>query len=366
MIENQPIALTTEQKTAIVDFWNNKAKNAPSIPDLCQLVYGYPYAATSKWGKEIRGFLIERGIKNPSKEQKIHIPDGQKDFILKHAHTTSPVELARLVFDRENITPFSKECVLIKAFIEENAAQINQVDGKEEDEEIVRRTRSPKTVSQVLKYINKYCKTKYKEAELSSQQEKNAKALLHNMNTVNYRYALHSFENDKERELFESSFVRYTHDKYDLSEEESDMYVGLCVDHIEEMRLQKQIAVLSALLDNAAVEDENGKAMRMSLIESLDKARQSLDRNRDRKQKNVKALTGNRADKLKNQASSNIAVTNLVGMWQDEEKRKELLRLGMMEKEALKDSVGHIHSMDALLATLNGMSEEEFIHGNNK
>ena len=81
-----------------------------------------------------------------------------------------------------------------------------------------------------------------------------------------YKRQISNYASQDNRELFESSFVRYTHDKPDLTQEEVDQYIVLSAEVVIASNIQVRVERLQELLDQAAEETE-GKRMAMSLVE---------------------------------------------------------------------------------------------------
>ena len=53
------------------------------------------------------------------------------------------------------------------------------------------------------------------------------------MHTFRFLHQIGTYNIETDRELFESSFVRYTWDKPDLTQEEVDQYIGWVIESME-------------------------------------------------------------------------------------------------------------------------------------
>jgi hypothetical protein len=102
------------------------------------------------------------------------------------------------------------------------------------------------------------------------------------------------YDNEPDRELFESSFVRYTYDKGDLSQEEVDQYIVLCTEVVISSSIQGTINVLQHQIDIAIQED--GK-IPMALVEASNTARKEYNDCVNRQQKLNNDLKVKRSDK---------------------------------------------------------------------
>ena len=162
--------------------------------------------------------------------------------------------------------------------------------------------------------------------------------------------------------MFESSCIRYTYDKADLTQEEVDQYIVLASEVVIASNIQRRVEHLQGLLDDAA-NDTEGRRISMSLVEAIGKAQNDYHQSVGRQNKLLSDLKEKRSDRLKNQIKENASIINLVQMWKEEESRKKLIQLAELRKQVVKEEVKNISSMDEVKARILGISEDEVLEG---
>ena len=138
---------------------------------------------------------------------------------------------------------------------------------------------------------------------------------------MRFCYQINSYDADVSRDLFESSFVSYTYDKNDLTQEEVDQYILLSAEVVIASTIQRRVEHLQQLLDNTA-SDTDGARISMSLVEAINTAQNEYNQCVNRQQKLLGDLKQKRSDRLSKRISSNASILNLVEAWKDEESRK--------------------------------------------
>ena len=101
----------------------------------------------------------------------------------------------------------------------------------------------------------------------------------------------------------------------------------------------------------------------MSLVESISTAQTEYNQCVNRQQKLLESLKEKRSDRLKKQIADNASILNLVEMWKEEESRKKMIQLAEMRKEAVKDEITKLGTMDEVKARIMGISEDEVLNG---
>ncbi len=181
------------------------------------------------------------------------------------------------------------------------------------------------------------------------------------MNTYRFIHQINSYTDLATRDLFESSFVRYTCDKNDLTQEEVDQYIVLSSEVVIASNIQHRVEHLQNLLDDAA-NDTDGRRIAMSLVEAINTAQNEYHQSVNRQQKLLESLKEKRSDRLKNQLKENASILNLVEMWKSEESRTKMIKLANMRKEAVAEEVEKLSTMDEIKARIMGISEDEVLN----
>lgn len=184
--------------------------------------------------------------------------------------------------------------------------------------------------------------------------------LINYLNSFRLKYVVDSFEENSDKELFESSFIGYTWDKPDLTAEEVDSYINLALDIVNLANTQKQINRLTKLLNETA-DDTEGKRISMSLAETIHNAQTEYHQNKTRQQKLAEGLQGKRSERINAQIKSNASILNLVSLWKEETERKKLIKYAKFQEQKLVEEIDRLTSLDDLKCKIFGVSKEEII-----
>tara|TARA_R110000824_G_scaffold286698_4_gene474837 strand:+ start:1385 stop:2467 length:1083 start_codon:yes stop_codon:yes gene_type:complete len=359
---NDPIILQKEQKDAIVREWNSRKENPPSLLELIKAAFPNENVdGRSREGKAVKAFLASQSIKARAAQQykakeEVELTEEHKEFINNNYKLMTFVEIARVIFANEKITNLNKEAKVVEDYIK-------QIDPTHDSGEEINVThdeyKAPSTFIMALAKINKYIFEKWDKEKLLARQKKNIESLLGYMNTYRFIHQINSYTGPIIRDLFESSFVRYTCDKNDLTQEEVDQYIVLSSEVVIASNIQHRVEHLQRLLDDAANED---RRIAMSLVEAINTAQNEYHQSVNRQQKLLESLKEKRSDRLKNQLKENASILNLVEMWKSEESRHKMLKLANLRKEALSEEVENLSSMDEMKARIMGLSEGEVLN----
>jgi len=357
--------LTEEQQNLIVNEWNNRPDDPPSLLELIKLVYpDQPELdGRCKEGKYIQAFLAKRSLKargaHEYKTKKApDLSEENKQFILNNAKTMKALEIARVIFDNPTLSNLNNETRIVAKFISDNI--LPQDVYKEEDipeEDYV----SPRTLDKAMNKVNKYIyDINLKRETLNSRQKKDLECLLKYINTYRFLHQINSYESNIDRDLFESSFIRYTYDKNDLTEEEVDQYIILSSEVVIASNIQRRVEKLQRILEDAT---DNDVRVSMALVESINTAQSEYNQCVGRQQKLVNDLKTKRSDRLGNQIKQNASIINLIQAWKEEESRQKMIKLAELRKKTLEDETVKMEEMDQLKCRILGISREEILNG---
>ena len=208
--------------------------------------------------------------------------------------------------------------------------------------------------------INKYILDGIDKNKLTYKNKKDISSLIGYMNTFRFSHQINIYDDEKDRELFESSFVRYTYDKNDLTQEEVDQYIVLSTEVVISSNIQQTINVLQNQIDLAMQED--GK-IPMALVEASNTARKEYNDCVNRQQKLLNDLKVKRSEKLSKQVKETASIINLVQMWKEEESRAKLLKMAEMRKIVIEKEIDRLSSMDEVKCKILGISKDEILNG---
>ena len=173
-------------------------------------------------------------------------------------------------------------------------------------------------------------------------------------------HQINIYDNESDRELFESSFVRYTYDKIDLTQEEVDQYIVLCTEVVISSTIQQTISVLQNQIELSMQED--GK-IPMTIVEASSTARKEYNDCVNRQQKLNNDLKVKRSDRLSKQVKETASIINLVQMWKEEESRSKLLKMADLRKKIIEKEIDRLSTMDEIKCKILGISKDEILNG---
>jgi hypothetical protein len=359
------VILTEEQQLKLLNEWNNRPDNPPSLVELVQLAFGREdLDGRSKEGKAVKAFLASRQIK-PKKSHEYH-PKGLLDLSLEHkeyisnnCHTMTGIEMAKILFKNDKLTNLSQETRSILEYMKNIPSNI-KFNNSENENIPTDEYRPPKSEERMIAKINRYILDGIDKNKLTHKHKKEINSLIGYMNTFRFCHQINLYDDEKDRELFESSFVRYTYDKSDLTQEEVDQYIVLSTEVVISSNIQQTINVLQTQIDMAIQED--GK-IPMALVEASNTARKEYNDCVNRQQKLLNDLKVKRSEKLSKQVKETASIINLVQMWKEEESRTKLLKMAEMRKQIVEKEIDRLSSIDEIKAKILGISKDEILNG---
>jgi hypothetical protein len=359
------IELTESQQQSVLAAWDKEPDAPPSLLQLIRIAYpDQPHLdGRSKEGKTVKAFLITRDINPLASHQyqpkKTSLTKEHEEFINNNFGMMSSVEMARVLFKNNELTNLSAESRAVDEYVKTlNPAAAFQPNSEIPEEDY----KPPKTMPAAINKINHYVLDGIDKSKLTPRNKKDINSLIGYLHTYRFLHQINTYENQTVRELFESSFVRYTWDKNDLTQEEVDQYIVLSGEVVIASNIQRRVERLQQHLDESA-EDTEGRRIAMSLVESISTAQTEYNQCVNRQQKLLESLKEKRSDRLKKQIQDNASILNLVEMWKDEESRKKMIQLAEMRKEIVKEEIKNLGTMEEMKARVMGISEDEVLNG---
>jgi len=359
------LILTEEQQLKLLKEWNDRPDNPPSLAELVKIAFNRDdLDGRSKEGKAVKQFLASRQIK-PRKSHEyeakglIDLSVEQKEYISNNCYTMTGLEMAKVLFKNESLTNLSQETRSILEYMKTIPTNIKYHNNENENiptEEY----RPPRSEERMIAKINKYILDGIDKNKLTHKHKKEINSLIGYMNTFRFCHQINLYDDEKDRELFESSFVRYTYDKSDLTQEEVDQYIVLSTEVVISSNIQQTINVLQTQIDMAIQED--GK-IPMALVEASNTARKEYNDCVNRQQKLLNDLKVKRSERLSKQVKETASIINLVQMWKEEESRAKLLKMAEMRKQVIEKEIDRLSTMDELKSKILGISKDEILNG---
>jgi hypothetical protein len=382
--EDKKIELTLEQQTLIRAAFENGA--SPNLSELTQNVFNNSLLdGRSKQGRAIKEYIAEFQIGKVrvnviqkidpyilSEEQKEKI---RESFQLKDFTT---LIFTRKLFNDDKISALHQEHRAVSEYAKflnnEEDRKSLRIDESGDFKTIVynpshvkkpeiatEQYRPPASFVHVIARINKYLNYGWKEDVLKRAQIKCVESLSSYLKIFRFLYQINSYSRLEDRELFEDAFIRYTHDKDDLSQEELDQFITLSNEVVIAADIQRRIEYLRMALDDMA-SDSEGKKISMGLNEAINNAQTEYNQCISRQDKLYKSLTVNRSKRIDERRSENASILNLVYAWKQEENRERMVALAERQREALKEEVEKLSSVDEFKAIIRGIDPKEIFN----
>jgi len=264
------------------------------------------------------------------------------------------------MYKNDQLTNLSQETRTVAEYIKNNSRGIEPFERPENVP--TGEYKPPKTLPVMTARVNKYVLNGIDKEKLTPKIKKDLKSLIAYLHTFRFNHQINSFASTTDRELFESSFIRYTFDKGDLTQEEVDQYIVLATEVVIASSIQARIEHLQNLLDDSA-DDTEGRRIAMSLVEAISSRQTEYNQSVNRQQKLLNDLKVKRSDRMKQMSEASASVVNLVEMWKEEESRKQMIDLAELRKEALSEEINKLSNMDEIKSRIMGISEDEVLNG---
>jgi hypothetical protein len=373
MDEPEYNSLTEEHKRKALDEWNSRPESPPSQQEIINATGfkspdGTIPDGRTKFGRALMSFMASRQCKPKGAHEyrikgPVDLSEEQREYIKSNNNYMSAFEMAKILFGN-HITPLSRETITINEYL----ASVGIEGGSRRQREAYRaehRTeyRSPKTFDKVLSRYNKYFYLNpFDKESMLSKDKKGIDTLMNYMNTYRFVHQINTYNSQTDRELFESSFVRYTYNKVDLTQEEVDQYIVMCIEVVIASNIQTRVERLQNMLDDTA-DDTDGRRISMGLVEAISSRQSEYNQCVNRQQKLLESLKEKRSARLSKQIKENASILNLVELWKDEESRGKLIKLAELRKKSLKKEIENLSTMDEVKSKVLGLSEEEVLNG---
>jgi hypothetical protein len=347
--------LTEEQKKFLLDNF----KENPSLIDLTRRLFGDPdLDGRTKEGRAVRAFLASQDLEYQTsaweKIEDIDLTEAQVDFIKAQAENgLSAFQISEILFPDVSVKRFSKQHLCVLNFLREYEPNFVH----ESETAINHEYKPPKTTAVGLEKINEYCHENLTKEKLSHDDMECVKSLIKSLSAPRLVQVIGNYSSIKDRNLFEAEFVRATWDKPDLTSDEINLYINVCVDYINLKNISSHIEKLNTMFNE--VEDQQDMTVR--LAEVLKSKTDEYDKCEKRMESLIKKLNGDRAERLKNRTKENASILSLVRNFQIEEERQQMIKLAEMQKILVEEEVERLDNMDSWKARILGISKKDAI-----
>ena len=347
--------LTDDQK----EYIKNNVNKVTNLNELTQKCFrDDDLDGRTKEGRAVRKYLIENNIDYKTTrrkpQDKIELNDSQKEFIMQQAQEgMSSLEIAKLIFPEKRVKPLSNEQRTVLAHINE----INPDFVPSQDSAAVSDYVPPKSQSRVVKKINDSTGLGLDDGKLNRQKQICIEKLQINLSNSRFLKIINNYLNKPDRELFEQEFIRLSWDKPDLTADEINLYLNVCK---EVINLEVVSAHLNKLNDMFDVADDQTE-MTVRLAEIIKAKSQEYHQCETRIENLTKKLQGDRAERMKKSQKNNASFLSIVQMFQEEEERKNMVRMAEMQKKLIKEEAERMEGMAEWKARILGISQDDAI-----
>ena len=347
--------LSEEQK----DFIREHFKETPDLLELTRKLFDNPdIDGRSREGRAVREFLAEAGLEYKTKAKEkmpdIILNEQQTDFIKAQAQNgLSAFQIAEILFPDANVRRLCKEHLTVLEFLR----QYEPAYVHDSETAVNRAYNPPKLTITCLKKINMYTMQNLEEDKLTHDEQDCINALLRSLSAPRLIQVISNYTSMKDRELFEAEFIRATWDKPDLTSDEINLYINVCVDYINLKNITFHIEKLNTMFNE--VEDQQDMTVR--LAEVLKSKTDEYDKCEKRMESLIKKLNGDRAERLKHRRQDNATIISLVKNFQTESERRRMIEIAEMQKKLVEEEVTRLDNMDSWKARILGISKNDAV-----
>jgi hypothetical protein len=347
--------LTEDQKKYIRE---NHALT-PDLIELTQTVFqDESIDGRSKEGRAVRKFCVEEKIDfKTTKHEKVsdvNISEEQAEFVLEYAREgMNPYQIAVLLFPDIKVTPLSKETLVVTEFLNENGPEGQVAEPTGYKFQYI----PPSTSTVIVAKINEASHSEWQPNKLSIAQRDCADALKRYIGSPRFAQTIGAYLAEDDRSLFEAEFVRAVYDKPDLTNDEVNLYINVCIDYINLKHIQKAMNKLDKMFDEA----ESQQDMTVRLAELLKTKSDEYNQCEKRMESLIQKLQGDRAKRISLQREQYASILSLVQIFQDEEERKRMVMIAEMQKAAVEEEANRFEDMADWKARILGVGKNEVL-----
>ena len=312
----------------------------------------------SKEGRAVREYMAAKDYKYHTTKAKkvapVKLTEEQKEFIRENLDAgMKAFDIAQLMFQGKDITPLSKEATEVAAYIKEIAPESVHPSDTASG---VKYT-PPEGFVAVLKRVNETTNQELKIESLQAQPKKGVEALVKFLHSPRLILTINNYTNKQDRTLFEAEFIRATWDKPDLTSDEVNLYINVCIDYVNLMNIQKAVDKLNYMFEQC----EDQRDMTVRLAELLKTKSEEYNQCEKRMESLITRLNGDRAKRVQNKQHQNASILNLVQLFQEEEERNVMIKIAEMQKQLVSDEADELESMPDWKARVLGLRKEDVI-----
>jgi hypothetical protein len=319
----------------------------------------------SKESKAVRDYLVATGFVSKKEKPKIVqnceiLNQNHFEFIDQNIKTgITPKQITELLFNEkflglENVNIFiTPEYRAVHKYVKEKYPD-NLVDN---ESGVGEKYSVPRSIKTVINKVNKWCGQNISEDKLSLQHRKWLEKLLVYLASPRFVGNYDSYTSSTDKELFEAEFVRSVWDKPDLTTDEINLYINVCMDYIN----LRQIDIKKNKVNDMFNDTQEQKDLTMRLTEVLKTISEEYNQCASRIDKSIQKLNGERSKRVEQHQQKNASIINLVELFQDEQERKMMIQIAEMQKKIINEEADRLENMSSWKARILGISKQDAI-----
>ena len=210
----------------------------------------------------------------------------------------------------------------------------------------------PQAISRIIKKINDSTGYGLEESRMSRNQRHCCDKLRINLNNSRFVAIVNNYINLRDKELFEQEFIRLTWDKPDLTPDELNLYMNVCKEIINLELITSHLQKLNDMFESA--DDQDEMSIRLAEISEYHQCESRIENL-------TKKLQGDRGARLANKQKENASFLSIVQLFQEEEERKNMVRIAEMQKQIIKEEAQKLEGMAAWKARVLGIGIEDVL-----
>ena len=347
------INLTEDQKNNILEIFQEDA----NILNITKIIFeDDSLDGRSKEGRAVTKFLAENGLKAKTtkreKAEDVSLNENQIEKIkeLKQDKLNTS-EIADIIFQTK-VTRLSKEWRAVNEIVNEEREQ-----EKYRGEDSAGNYIAPQAASRIIKKINDSTGVGLEESRMSRNQKHCCDKLRVNLNNSRFVAIVNNYTSFRDKELFEQEFIRLTWDKPDLTADELNLYMNVAKEIINLELITGHLQKLNDMFESADDQDE----MTVRLAEIIKAKSSEYHQCESRIENLTKKLQGDRGARLANKQKENASFLSIVQLFQEEEERKNMIRIAEMQKQIIKEEAQKLEGMSAWKARVLGIGIEDVL-----
>jgi hypothetical protein len=347
------IILTEEQKKIILESFKKDA----NILNITKIVFeDSTLDGRSKEGRAVTKFLATNGLKTKTtkrekldeisltESQLLEIQDLKEDGL-----NTS--EISDIVF-KSKVTRLSKEWRVVNEIVNQE-----KEEQKEKGQDSSGNYIPPQAISRIIKKINDSTGVGLEEGKMSRTHRSCCDKLRINLSNSRFVAVVNNYINPRDKELFEQEMIRLTWDKPDLTADELNLYMNVSKEIINLELITGHLQKLNEMFEDAGHQDE----MTVRLAEIIKAKSSEYHQCETRIENLTKKLQGDRGTRLANQQKDTASFLAIVQLFQEEEERKNMVRIADMQKQVIKKEAERLEGMAAWKARVLGIGIEDVL-----